>query len=56
MGRSAQEIESVLQTPGQMDERVFGHIAKDTLETYRNTAYSRSTQLIESHIGRLAGR
>ena len=56
MGRSALEIETVLRSPSQMEEHVFGHIPRATVRRYRDVAYSRSTQLIGSYVGRLMSR
>ena len=56
MGRSADEIETVLQAPGGLDVCVFGHIPRDTVRDYRARAHEGSLALTESYISRVAAR
>jgi len=54
MGRSADEIETVLQAPGGVDVCVFEHIPRATVRDYRARAYDGSVVLTESYISRVA--
>jgi len=46
MGVSAAEVEAVLRSPQQMEERVFCHIPRAALKSFHDTGYARSVALI----------
>jgi len=51
MGVSAVEMEAVLMSPQQMETRVFRHIPRAALQSFRDTGYERSVALIGWYIG-----
>lgn len=50
MGVAAAEVEAVLRSPQQMEERIFRHIPRSALQTFRNIGYARSVALISRYI------
>lgn len=46
MGISAAEMETILRSPQQMDERVFSHIPQATLRSFHDAGYEQSVALI----------
>jgi hypothetical protein len=56
MGIPAGEVEAVARSPQQMEERVFRHVPRSALVTFRETAYGRTITLVDSYIGRPADR
>ena len=50
MGVSAIEMEAVLISPRQMEERVFRHISKAALQSFRDAGYKRSVALITQYL------
>lgn len=55
MGVSAADVEAVLESPRQMEERVFRHVPRDALEFFRETGTARSATLIAEYLaGKLA--
>lgn len=52
MGVSAAEMESLLQSPKQMERRVFQRVPLDTLRAFREAGYTRSVALINRYIGK----
>ncbi len=56
MGVSAAEVEAVLRSSRQMEERVFRHIPRAVLESFHDAGYEQAVALIGHYIGKLAGR
>jgi hypothetical protein len=50
MGVSAAEVEAVLNSPQQMEERVFRHVPRDALRAFHETGYARSVALIDRYL------
>jgi len=50
MGVPAAEVEAVLSSPQQMEQRVFHHIPRAALQSFHDTGYERSVVLIHSYI------
>jgi hypothetical protein len=50
MGVSAQEVEAVLKSPQQMEERVFRHVPREALSAFHETGYTRSVALINRYL------
>ena len=53
MGVPVAEVEAVLRSPQQMEERVFRHIPRAALRSFHDTGYARSVALVDWYIGRL---
>jgi len=53
MGVPVAEVEAVLRSPQQMEERVFRHIPRAALQSFHDTGYARSVALISEYIGKL---
>lgn len=53
MGVPVAEVEAVLRSPQQMEERVFCHIPRNALQSFHDTGYARSVALINEYIGKL---
>ncbi len=53
MGIPVTEVETVLRSPRQMEERVFCHIPRAALRSFHDTGYARSVALIAWYIGKL---
>jgi hypothetical protein len=51
MGVPVADVETVIQSPRQMEERVFSRIPKAKLRAFCNTGYARSVALIERYLG-----
>lgn len=51
MGVSAAEVETVLKSPQQMEERVFRHIPRPALQSFHDMGYSHSVALISQYLG-----
>ncbi len=54
MSVSVTEVEAVLGSPQQMEERVFHHIPRAALRAFHDAGYARSVALISRYIGKLA--
>jgi hypothetical protein len=52
MGVSAAEMEAVLRSPQQMEERVFSHISRAALQSFHDIGYERSVALTNEYIGK----
>lgn len=52
MSVSATEVEAVLRSPQQMEERIFRHIPRSALRSFHDTGYARSVALISGYITR----
>jgi hypothetical protein len=53
MGVSAGEVEAVLRSPQQMEERVFQRVPRAVLQSFHATGYERSVVVIDRYIGKL---
>lgn len=53
MGVPEAELEAVLASPRQMEERVFSHIPPAALASFRETGYARSILLIDWYVSKL---
>ena len=53
MGVPEAELEAVLASPQQMEERVFSHVPLAVLESFCETGYARSVPLIGWYVGKL---
>ncbi len=51
MGIPAEEIEAVVQSPTQMQKRVFRHFPRSALKSFRQKGYERSIKLVDWYIG-----
>jgi hypothetical protein len=51
MGVSVAEVEAVLRSPQQMEERVFCHIPRSMLQSFHDTGYEQSVALISRYLG-----
>ena len=51
MGLPAAQVEAVLRSPQQMEERVFRRISRTALQSFHDTGYERSVALIARYIG-----
>jgi hypothetical protein len=54
MGVPAAEVEAVVQSPEEMERRVFQHFPRSALEAFRERGYRQSVMLVEWYVGRLA--
>lgn len=52
MGVSVSEMEAVLSSPQQMEERVFAHISRTDLRSFRDAGYEQSVALIREYVGK----
>ena len=50
MGVPAAEVEAVLSSPQQMEQRVFHHIPRSALQSFHDTGYERSVVLIKEYL------
>jgi hypothetical protein len=50
MGVSAAEVEAVLRSPQQMEERVFCHVPQTALQAFYDEGYERSVALIVQYL------
>jgi len=50
MGVPVAEVEAVLQSPQQMEERVFRHIPRAALQAFHDAGYARSVALIAQYL------
>ena len=50
MGVPAADVEAVLQSPQQMESRVFCHVPRTALQSFRDRGYKRSVALIRRYI------
>ena len=50
MGVPAADVEAVLQSPQQMESRVFCHVPRTALQSFRDGGYERSVALIRRYI------
>ncbi len=50
MGVPVAEVEAVLRSPQQMEERVFSHVPRAALQSFHDTGYERSVRLIERYL------
>ena len=50
MGVSVAEVEAVLRSPQQMEERVFSHIPRAALRSFHEKGYARSGELIGRYL------
>ncbi len=50
MGVPVAEIETVLKSPRQMEERIFGRISGTKLESFHDTSYAHSVALITRYL------
>ena len=50
MGVPVAEVEAVLRSPQQMEERVFRHIPRAALRSFHDTGYARSVALVDWYI------
>jgi hypothetical protein len=55
MGVPVAEVEAVLRSPRQMEERVFRHVPRAALQSFHDTGYERSVALVDWYIGELPG-
>jgi hypothetical protein len=53
MGVSVAEMEAVLMSPHQMEQRVFCRIPRTALQSFHDIGYARSVALITRYIGKL---
>lgn len=51
MGVSVAEVEAVLSSPQQMEERVFRHVPRAALRSFHDVGYARSAALIAAYLG-----
>jgi hypothetical protein len=56
MGVPEAEMEAVLRSPQQMEERVFSRVPRAALQSFHDTGYERSVVLISRYIGGLVHR
>jgi len=50
MGVPVAEMEAMLRSPQQMEERVFRHIPRSALQSFHDTGYARSVALITRYL------
>jgi hypothetical protein len=50
MGISAAEVQAVLESPEQMEQRVFSHIPRAALQTFHDAGYEQSVALIGRYL------
>ena len=50
MGVSVEEVEAVLKSPQQMEERIFCRVSRTALRSFRDTGYKRSVELIVQYL------
>jgi len=51
MGVPVAEMEAVLRSPQQMEERIFRRVPRAALQSFHDTGYERSVALISQYIG-----
>lgn len=54
MGVPAAEVEAVVQSPEQMERRVFQHFPKSAMDTFCEKGYRQSMMLVNWYVGRSA--
>jgi hypothetical protein len=52
MGVPAAEVETVVQSPEQMERRVFQHFPRSAMETFWERGYRQSVMLVDWYLGR----
>ena len=50
MGVPVTEMEAILRSPGQMEERIFSRIPRAALQSFHDTGYERSVALIDQYL------
>jgi len=54
MGVPAAEVEEILASPQQMEERIFCHVPQTVLQSFHDVGYERSVALISWYVGKYA--